>query len=645
VTNPQHVFISYARKDGRDYAARVDADLIASGFHTWRDTRDIDPNQDFSAELERAIANSSYVVCCITPDTRRDESFVRREIGYALAVKKPVVPLIFENTLPPIHIINVTRINAMIQQWDRTITELVARLQHTDDHTYDQVTLPPDPYRDYLTSLYEEIVRYLNLTVFSLITLHGESSPDAIEKPSTNVLPMAFFDMAGINAKIDDKTRFNNFQEAFEKYQGRILLLGEPGGGKTTTLFAFARDAVAARLQNPSLPLPILAPIATWDAKTQTPLADWLSGQIPLLKHDDLARMIDSGEALLLLDGLDELGGEREDETTHQRYDPRLRFIEQISSSVGTQRGISVPFTHIATSCRVQDYTDIGTKLLLQGAVTLQPLNDAQMHDYLSDLPDLWVALEADNGLREIARTPLLLSLFTFAFRDLPHEAQQLRDLKGGDVRDKIFETYVRRRYEREELKLYSQLPFTLNKIYEVLGYTAMENTGKWMKRENVFHYQEFSLLSNEEELKAFVKLVQQLNLIVPYEKDTFRFIHILLRDYFAFNKSMEILRIGKISYLRKSAAYSLGSINDKRAIQRLIAAYVLEDFPSVRREIILSLGKIGDERGIHTLKVALYDSNMAVRLGASYALEHIGTPEALAAVETWRKSQRGSQS
>lgn len=95
------IFISYARRDGLAYAERLERDLKATGVTTWRDKRNLDPDEDFTAELEVAIRQSKRVVCCITPDVERRDSFVRREIGYALAVNKPVVPLIFEGAIPP----------------------------------------------------------------------------------------------------------------------------------------------------------------------------------------------------------------------------------------------------------------------------------------------------------------------------------------------------------------------------------------------------------------------------------------------------------------------------------------------------------------------------------------------------------------
>src|SRR5262245_22310348 len=100
-----HIFISYARQDGREVASRLDSDLQKFGFHTWRDTRDIDPAQDFSAEIENGIEKAACVALCVTPDSKRSDSFVRREIQYAQIVKKPVIPLRFADIPPHVPVI------------------------------------------------------------------------------------------------------------------------------------------------------------------------------------------------------------------------------------------------------------------------------------------------------------------------------------------------------------------------------------------------------------------------------------------------------------------------------------------------------------------------------------------------------------
>ncbi len=350
------VFISYARLDGTVRAMQLERDLQAEGFTTWRDTRDLDPDQDFTVELEHAIEQSARVVVCITPATRREDTFVRREISYALAVNKPVIPLIFEETLPPISIITITREDFTHTPWDTAVIKLCRRLRLDGFQANAQPTPPHDPHREYLNALYQEIVQYLNQTLFSLtqsspnlITLQTEPTPDAIESaPSpTRILPMAFYDIAGLSAaEFDDEpdVAYASFRDAFERYGSRVLLLGEPGAGKTTTLMAFARNAISRRLQDPNLPLPIVVPVVTWNSRRQPSLVTWLAEQFPMLKRREIATLIEAGNALLLLDGLDELGGIREDQNTTERYDPRVRFIKQLPEN-----------NQIVVSCRIKD--------------------------------------------------------------------------------------------------------------------------------------------------------------------------------------------------------------------------------------------------------------------------------------------------
>ncbi|HEX2619063.1 MAG TPA: TIR domain-containing protein, partial [Phototrophicaceae bacterium] len=483
MTGSGHIFISYARRDGRLFAERLEQALQVAGFPVWRDSRNLDPWQDFSSELEKAIEASTKVVCCITPDVRREDSFVRRELQYSLNLKKPIVPLLFvDGGWTPIQISTVTHIDFTRQSWDTSLSNLLTRLNYADadDRTYDQVTLPEDPYREYLTALYDQIVDYLNQTVFSLITLRSASTPAAVDAPvpkRASVLPMSFFATAGIQKSETSNSAktYPHFPAAVDAFDGQVLLLGDPGAGKTTTLFAFARDSVVKRLDDPTQPLPVLAPIATWDAVAQPPLIDWLVEQIPIFNRDELTELIHNNQILLMLDGLDELGSEREDSKSKKSFDPRLNFIKSLKTDFSTVQQMIV-------SCRVKDYDETGTKIALKGAVTLQPLDDHQMQDYLAEMPALWEALQSDDALREVARTPLLLSLFTFAYREASsQEVQQLRDLQSspGDVRDKIIETFVRKSYEREARKPFADLPFSLDEVNALLGELAVRDAGK----------------------------------------------------------------------------------------------------------------------------------------------------------------------
>ncbi len=658
----KHIFISYARTDGQEHAARLDSDLRAAGYQTWRDLRNLNEYQDFSAEIETNIQQASHVIVCVTPSIDANpSSFVRREIIYAESKGKPIIPLVFPQATVPTLINHLTWIpfidkNTQSLDYNKGLDQLLGRLKALKEQT--RIRDNSDPYRDYLTALYDQIVRYLNLTVFSLLTLQSDATPEAVESGSKNVLPMAFWAMAGVADKINDTRQFNNLNEAFEAYKGRVLLLGEPGGGKTTTLFAFARDAVARRLEDITLPLPILVPISTWDSQKQTPIADWLAQTIPILKKEDIGRLIDAHKALLLLDGLDELEKDKEEqediETTANKSantsddkastvfksDPRSRFIALIPTD-----------SPIIITCRVKDYSEIDKKVKLSGAVTLKPLNNEQMKDYLKKLPDLWEALIADKKLRNVARTPLLLSLFTYAYKQAnPEELQQLRNLQNSpsELRDKIFETYVQQRYIYEKRRMEAHLekiPCSLEEIHHILGNFAMTTTMFSKKHKlDSFKSNFISTSMTQMSLEEFLTLAEQLHLIVRPTVDNISFIHLLLQDYFAFQFVSKEINSDDLT-VQINAVRWLEQFDDVRAF-KLIVRFLGNKNNYLRRSALSILGRINDARAIKHLEKMLLDKNQywvwesRVCDFAALALKRIGTGDALATLETWQMKE-----
>lgn len=564
------IFLSYARTDGLEYILRLEADLSAAGFVVWRDQRSLNEYNDFSAEIEFNIRQADFVVVVVTPSIEQNPtSFVHREILYAQSKNKPIIPLVFPGADLPVSIIHLAYID--FQDFEVGWKELIARLRKPPQPSPQPQT--DDPFRPYLQNLYEWIVLYLEKTV------------------AASLLPVTFSDMAGI------QSGYNNFNEAFEKYNGRVLLLGEPGAGKTTTLMAFARERVVQRLENPALLLPVLAPIVTWDAEVQPPLISWLSSGYPNEKAL-IAQQIRQGKALLLLDGLDELGRVREHPHTRERYDPRSRFLKLIPKN-----------NLLLLTCREQDYRDIGGKIPLHGAVTLRPLDDAQMKNYLRGLPGLWSALEKDTALREAARTPLLLSLFSSAFRDA--EVDALADLSSDDLRDKIIEMYVNRNYEREARKSYAELPFSLEEMHQRLRDLALKNI--------------FSVRVAVD--RRLLELAVRLHILVADSPDTWRFVHLLVRDYFGYQAGLAWLN----SQSRGNAARFMGiSVLDRLADQRAVPAIIaiLSDPTAdkvLRQKAARTLGVFGDPRALEPLRVMLEnEEDMDLRITAAAGLTRL---------------------
>lgn len=607
-----HVFISYARRDGQVYAEKLDHLLPNLGFKTWRDKREIDPTQDFTAEIEKAIESSSHIVACITPDVRRENSFVRREIAYAQVMEKPIVVARFADVLPPIAVVNHTWID-FFQGWDAGLDRL-RDLLGLPAGQY-RATVPTaethDPHRAYLEALYKQIIRFLDKTVFSimpghsdsaLIALRSDETPDAVQPDQTlaESLPMAFFDIAGITEA--QPSSFDSLHDAYRTHEGRLLLLGEPGSGKTTTLMAFARDKVAQRLADPTQPLPILAPIAAWNAETAPSIPDWLGQMIPALKND-IAQIVSEGRALLMLDGLDELGAGAEEGS-----DPRLKFGQLLPAN-----------NHIIVSCRVRDYETLHEKLALNGAITLRALDDGQMQTYLRDMPVLWDALRRDRQLREVARTPLLLSLFAYAFAGLDIDQESLGTLSSGALRDTIFETYVTRRYEHERRKPHAVLPHTLEQMFALLGKLAAQDVVGFFFNapDNLIAYSDFERLLEAPQIPEFIEFSVRLNLLVPIEARVFRFTHLLLRDFFAFRYASDPHNIANYQF----TFLALGRLKDPRALDLLIG--FLND-PALstyaRGEAATALGWLRDGRAVAHLLPLLQDKEALRQIGAADA-------------------------
>ncbi|MBL8156714.1 MAG: TIR domain-containing protein, partial [Anaerolineae bacterium] len=440
------VFISYARKDANLGAAPLDA-ALQPRYRTWRDIRGIDPSQDFTAEIEKAIKASRCVVVCITPDVERDDSFVRREIAYASYLKKPILVARFADIAPPINVFTHTWID-FFAGWDAAFARLLSWLSGEAVATARAEPAPTvhiDPYKPYVENLLGEVVAQIGRSVLSddIITLHTVSSSDDVPQRVWNLKTKyrrCVLNPKGEAVAVENES-YATLRQAYEAQvcDGRVLLLGEPGAGKTTTLLAFARDAAAARLSDPTQPLPFFEYISSWRADMNQPLNDWLASQNKGFSAPALHSLIEQGDALLLLDGLDELGSRRPVDPKKpdgEQYDPRERFLKALPAT-----------GRVILSSRVEEYRQIGAQAALNCAVRLEPLDDAQMQAYLADVPDLWQVIASDASLREALRTPLLLALVRVGFEGSPAELRALRDLNAGDLNDRVWDAFIDQRW------------------------------------------------------------------------------------------------------------------------------------------------------------------------------------------------------
>ncbi|MBD1857732.1 MULTISPECIES: NACHT domain-containing protein [Leptolyngbya] len=222
----------------------------------------------------------------------------------------------------------------------------------------------------------------------------------------------------------------------------KLLILGAPGAGKTTTLLTLARDLLAGAIENPGSVIPIIFELSTW--KTGK-IEDWLVQQLRSgfdLAEDQGKAWIDKQLLLPLMDGLDELG------------------IEQQTQCIAALNEFASGYPHLVVCCRVQEYEDAGANLrAMPGQICLQSLSEAQIQQYLQEieLDSLWQAIQTSAEMRQmlqpdkdgnpgIFQVPLLLSIAAEAYDGQPFSS-----------REELYEAFIQKRLQQETREIERQ--------------------------------------------------------------------------------------------------------------------------------------------------------------------------------------------
>lgn len=225
--------------------------------------------------------------------------------------------------------------------------------------------------------------------------------------------------------------REDSIAGVFAAAQHTLLVLGEPGAGKTTTLLELARDLIERARFEPAEPVPVVLALTTWSAGNRD-FGAWLATELGL-RYQVPKRLaqdwLENGRLVLLLDGLDEVGAAQ-----------RAACVEAINAF-----GATHPPPGLAVTCRVAEYGALTVKLRLRAAISLEPLTADQVERHFAAagpaLEPLRRALQDDAALRELARTPLMLSVMTLAWRDVPVSAPTAA--APEERRRQLFEAYV----------------------------------------------------------------------------------------------------------------------------------------------------------------------------------------------------------
>ncbi|MDJ0731743.1 MAG: NACHT domain-containing protein [Crocosphaera sp.] len=251
----------------------------------------------------------------------------------------------------------------------------------------------------------------------------GRSTPELIpeDSPQPNFLNLnRVFRL--FKTRDDSRTQLEPNQKTVEFYDrkdigGKLLILGEPGAGKTTELLSLADDLLQKAKEDENAPVPVILELSAW--KVNQPLSEWLIAQLFAIYHLSKTRgkrWLESSRFIFLLDGLDELG-----------------LVNQAKCTEAINQFLRETFQPgLVVCCRREEFEKAQVPLEeLKGAIYLQKLTDNQIYQYLKDLKRSRLLDHSQFGseLLELARSPLFLSMLAIAYQgNAINNYQQLFD-------------------------------------------------------------------------------------------------------------------------------------------------------------------------------------------------------------------------
>jgi predicted NACHT family NTPase len=266
---------------------------------------------------------------------------------------------------------------------------------------------------------------------YNRIQIFGQSEPVPLEGVFThlNILdkPSAFarYDIEALRDAIrKDPSKFHAVDRhpRDERIDGlklitrpdsdRLFILGKPGAGKTTFLKYLTLQAILEKINA----IPIFVSLKEWaDSEYSDNLLAFLSSRFDICDFPDakpfVKLILRKGKALVLFDGLDEVGREARE---------RMRLIPTLTAFCTIYRKSQCLIT-----CRTAatDYIFQGFKY-----VEVADFDESQMRVFVrkwftddTDLCDsFWEEFQKDEhrGLRELGRIPLLLTLLCLAYQE-----------------------------------------------------------------------------------------------------------------------------------------------------------------------------------------------------------------------------------
>lgn len=209
-----------------------------------------------------------------------------------------------------------------------------------------------------------------------------------------------------------------------EDVKGHLLILGAPGAGKTTEMLLLAKQLVLEAIEHRRTIIPVIFELSNWRNDSQS-IESWLIEQLyalhgtrQLRKSKVYEKWLEQQVLLPLMDGLDELGLERQKKCS--------LMLNEFAES----------YPYLVVCSRIKEFEEVkfsldklGKAIPLRNAVCIQPLSDSQIQNYLKsiDCREIWEVIETVPSLQALLqettenhpgllRIPLFLRFLVYSY-------------------------------------------------------------------------------------------------------------------------------------------------------------------------------------------------------------------------------------
>ncbi len=414
---------------------------------TWHE-RKILPGGARAHEIDTHLETASIILLLVSPDflasdycydIQMQRALERHQLGLARVIPIILRPCDWQHS-PLKDLQCLPRDGKPVTQWSdqdgafNTITQGLRRVIEQQALAHPPVPLSPLDRQNRIRMLKQVRATWIDgLLKQSLhhearIELHLQDRPDMLANPWR--FQVQELDQAPLTLPAG-----TSIVQVYDRAEGELLILGEPGAGKTTLLLELTAALLERAENDEQLPMPIVFHLSSWAEKRQA-LSLWLVEELST-KYQVPRKIgkgwIDADQVLPLLDGLDEVAKE-----------VRSACVEQINDYYRSrlERG-SRP---VVVCCRSEEYIALSIPVMVQHAVSILPLADEQINIYLEQAGEqvrgLKQALNEDAELHSLARQPLMLSIFTFAYQGVTTVEVPI-GTTGEEVLHAIFARYV----------------------------------------------------------------------------------------------------------------------------------------------------------------------------------------------------------